>query len=141
MVQRYHIRLKVQAISCHNESQGVKETQDEGEPIRANCWHIVQNKFWWYTIEMRRWKSIPRTDQIIPRWNMWWTLFTYCNHPQNNQSMILLAINLQRLVCHKKEMFVMSTIFRKNEESCDAFAADFGGKTIVLMGTWCCWAH
>jgi hypothetical protein len=35
----------------------------------------------------------------------------------------------------------MSTIFRKNEESYDAFAADFGGKTIVLMGTWCCWAH
>jgi hypothetical protein len=48
---------------------------------------------------------------------------------------ILLAINIQRFVCHNKEMFVMPTVFRKNEEICDAFAADCGRTTIFPMGT------
>jgi hypothetical protein len=32
-----YILLKVRAISCHNESQGAKDTQDEGEPIHVDC--------------------------------------------------------------------------------------------------------
>jgi hypothetical protein len=66
---------------------------------------------------------------------MRWTLCTYYNYPQNNQSGILLAINLQEFICRNKEMFFMSTIFRKNEESCDASAADCGGTTIFPVGT------
>jgi hypothetical protein len=77
----------------------------------------------------------PRIDQRIPRGNMRWTLCTHCNCSQNNQSGILLVVNLQGLVCRNKEMFVMPTVLRKNEESCDASAADCGGTTIFPMGT------
>jgi hypothetical protein len=66
---------------------------------------------------------------------MWWTLFIYCNHPQNNQSGILLSINLERFVCHNKEKKFMPKVFKKNKEICDAFVADCGRTTIFPMGT------
>jgi hypothetical protein len=37
MVQIYCIRLKVREISCHHDSQGAKDTRDEGESIHVDC--------------------------------------------------------------------------------------------------------
>jgi hypothetical protein len=35
--KRYYILLKVWAISCHHESQGAKDIEDEGESICVDC--------------------------------------------------------------------------------------------------------